>query len=95
MPSSGWKKCEIVCSSSRRSRGALRYQAVLASATVYRLISPGGNETGTPARVRGWYASALPWAAGGRSSRRAKSPLVITERPRRAPRARLSDQASV
>jgi hypothetical protein len=60
---------------------------------VYRLISPGGNPGGTPNRAPGRNSNGS--ASGGRSPGSAKSPLVITDRPRRAPRAMLSDQATV
>ena len=39
----GWKNWLIVCSSSFLCRGALAYQATLASRIECRFISPGGK----------------------------------------------------
>ena len=93
--SNGWKNCPIVCSSPSRSRGALRYHAALASRTVYLLIRPGGSTGGAPSLARGSNSNGSLRAAAGRSLSAAKSPLVMIDRPRPRPLARLSDHATV
>src|ERR1700733_4142303 len=95
IPSSGWKNAPMAWISPSRLRGALRYQTSLASPTVTGFGSPPGKPGGAPRRALGRKASGSRRSFGPRSPGAAKSPLVITARPRLAPRARQSVQATV
>ena len=85
----------MVWISPSRRRGALRNQASLASPTVTGFSSPDGKPRGAPTRAPGRNASGSRRSFGPRSPGAAKSPLVITDRPRLVPRARQSVQATV
>ena len=73
----------------------MRYQASLASLIEYRFISPGGKAGGAPILARGSNANGFARWPGDRSADRAKSPLVMIDRPSDRPVASTSDQATV
>src|SRR5262244_883111 len=89
MASSGWKNFPIDWISPVRHLGALRNHASFSSATVRGLTSPEGNTGGAPSSAEGLTSSRLPRSRhtdllryrDSRSSRVAKFPLVITDRP--------------
>ena len=58
-------------------------------------MSPGGNPGGAPRRARGSKPNGSLLRLAGRSLSAAKSPLVMIDRPRPAPVAMLSVQATV
>src|SRR5665647_3427294 len=91
--SRGWKNAAMLWISPRRSRGALRYQASLKTATVARFSRPDGKIGGATANCFCRKSKARSRNFSGSFFRGADQPQVSTDLPKEEPRARQSIQA--